>query len=95
MEVSKLVYNLFTGRILPTYIGVIIHLLSTMDIPVPNSYRCCEDLALPETDQIDPEGERPKPERKPDLVSLRQHCSEAEIHQTFRWYHPNGGTDHD
>ena len=33
--VSKLGYNyLFTGRIQPTYIGVIIHLLSTMDITV-------------------------------------------------------------
>ena len=32
--VSKLVYNLHNGRIQPTYIGVIIHLLSTMDIPV-------------------------------------------------------------
>ena len=32
--VSKLVYKLFTGRIQPTSIGVIIHLLSTMDIPV-------------------------------------------------------------
>ena len=34
--VSKLVYNLFRGRIQPTYIGVIIHLLSTIGIPV-----CC------------------------------------------------------
>ena len=32
--VSKLVYNLVTGRKQPTYKGVIIHLLSTMDIPV-------------------------------------------------------------
>ena len=32
--VSKLVYNLYRWRIQPTYIGVIIHLLSTMDIPV-------------------------------------------------------------
>ena len=32
--VSKLVYNLLTGRIQPTYIGVITHLLSSMDIPV-------------------------------------------------------------
>ena len=32
--VSKLGYNLFRGRNQPTYIGVIIHLLSTMDIPV-------------------------------------------------------------
>ena len=32
--VSKLGYNLFRGRIQPTYIGVIIQLLSTMDIPV-------------------------------------------------------------
>ena len=33
--VSKLGFcHLFTGRIQPTYIGVIIHLLSTMDIPV-------------------------------------------------------------
>ena len=32
--VSKLVYNLFTGRNQPTYIGVIRHLLSTMDIQV-------------------------------------------------------------
>ena len=32
--VSKLGYNnLFMGRIQPTFIGVIIHLLSTMDIP--------------------------------------------------------------
>ena len=31
--VSKLVYNLFTGLIVQP-IGVIIHLLSTMDIPV-------------------------------------------------------------
>ena len=31
---SKLVYNLLTGRIQPTYTAVIIHLLSTMDIPV-------------------------------------------------------------
>ena len=29
--VSKLVYNLFRGRNQPTYMGVIIHLLSTMD----------------------------------------------------------------
>ena len=32
--VSKLGYNLLTGRIQPTFIGVIIHVLSTMDIPV-------------------------------------------------------------
>ena len=32
--VSKLGYSLLTGRIQPTFIGVIIHLLSTMDIPV-------------------------------------------------------------
>ena len=32
--VSKLVYNLFRGRIQPTYIGVITQLLSTMDIQV-------------------------------------------------------------
>ena len=32
--VSELVYNLYTGRKHPTYIGVVIHLLSTMDIAV-------------------------------------------------------------
>ena len=37
--VSKLVYNLFRGRIQPTYRGVIIiHLLSTMDIPVVTTF---------------------------------------------------------
>ena len=36
---SKLVYNLLTGRIQPTYIGVIIHLLSSMDIPVGKDAR--------------------------------------------------------
>ena len=35
MVVSKLVYNLFRGRIQPTYIGVIIYLLKyQQDIPV-------------------------------------------------------------
>ena len=32
--VSELVYNLYTGRRQHTYIGVVIHLLSTMDIAV-------------------------------------------------------------
>ena len=32
--VSKSVYNLFTGRIQPTSIGVIIHLLSTMAMDI-------------------------------------------------------------
>ena len=36
--VSKLIYNLLRGRIQPTYIGVTIHLLSTMDIPVVYSF---------------------------------------------------------
>ena len=31
-KVSKLVYNLFTGLTTYTYIGVVIHLLNTMDI---------------------------------------------------------------
>ena len=33
---SKLGCNLLRGRIQPTYIGVIIYLPSTMDIPVPS-----------------------------------------------------------
>ena len=32
--VCKLVYNLLTGRIQPTYRGEMIHLRSTTDIPV-------------------------------------------------------------
>ena len=40
--VSKLGYNLFTGRIQPTFIGIIINLLSTMGIPVlPRSFTVC------------------------------------------------------
>ena len=34
----KLVYKLFRGRIQPTDIGVIIHLPSTMDIPVGSGF---------------------------------------------------------
>ena len=41
--VSKLVYNLFTGRNQPTYIGAIINLLSTMDTPVG----CSRLLGIP------------------------------------------------
>ena len=36
--VSKLGYNLLTGRIQPTFIGVVIHLLSTMDILVAQMF---------------------------------------------------------
>ncbi len=36
---SKLVYKLFRGRNQPTYIGIIIHLLSTMDIPVSSAQK--------------------------------------------------------
>ena len=43
MEVSKKIvrwaFLLFTGRIQPTYIGVIIHLLSTMNIPVALNWK--------------------------------------------------------
>ena len=51
--VSKLGYNLFTGRIQPTFIGVIIHLLSTMDIPVgfqtPGFWRYLDPKSIPKT----------------------------------------------
>ena len=51
--VSKLGYNLFTGRIQPTFIGIIIHLLSTMDIPVgfqtPGVWRYLDPKNIPKT----------------------------------------------